>query len=90
MNAIDALRHIKDEEERQTALPWGERPISSESLIWARPISWKKLGIAIFWDARVQCFMHAPMTRGRIPARLTDAIFEEWEVVTPNTVNDGA
>lgn len=67
----------------------------STGLYWARPVSWRGLILAFTWETgragyNSPRWVKVPSFSGGSSAFLpTHEVFEEWEVVSPNTVNAG-
>ena len=78
MNMLEALKAIKENEN-----------------MWTRPVSWKGGKYAYCYSSglrfRSDGFYNVPTSRGGKWATLPngDEIFEEWEIVTPEQVNNG-
>jgi hypothetical protein len=89
MNMLEALKTIKENEEKRTA-----DQSYSHAHVWARPISWRDWPYPLAYCYRKETsfaaegFELVPNARGGSQAVFprTNELFIEWEVLTPNQV----
>ena len=90
MNMLEALKAIKENEEKRTI-----NDVYSFCLVWARPKSWKGYSTAFCYrqetEFRTEGYEIVPNSSGGMPPLFprTRELFEEWEIVTPEQANNG-
>lgn len=64
--------------------------INGDRALWARPVSWRRTGMALWRSHRSSGYDRGPNERGGSPATMPSAaeVAEEWEVVSPGVVNE--
>lgn len=88
---LEALSEIK----RNTEQYKSATDNYSDGMYWARPIEWRTFRTAYCYRVGSEIFAEGfemvPNNRGGVGAMFpaTYALFGEWEIVSPNTVNSG-